>query len=109
VSGKYERGAAANRQHPFVEILFSDITESGEGLNLTDSCVNLCRQRSIGNDFSNREEATMKKPVLSSTSQSRRRQYEPTGLRPKGSQRSSTATSRQSLTQSRPLKHRVGS
>ena len=34
-SGKYQRGAASNRQHPFVEILFSDITESGEDPNLT--------------------------------------------------------------------------
>lgn len=36
VSGKYQRGAASNRQHPFVEVLFSDITESGEDLNLTE-------------------------------------------------------------------------
>ena len=36
VSAKYQRGAASNRQHPFVEILFSDITESGEGLNLAE-------------------------------------------------------------------------
>jgi len=36
VSAKYERGAAFNRQHPFVEVLFSDITESGEALNLSD-------------------------------------------------------------------------
>jgi hypothetical protein len=36
VSGKYQRGAASNRQHPFVEVLFSDITESDEGLNLTE-------------------------------------------------------------------------
>ena len=35
-SAKYERGAAFNRQHPFVEILFSDITESSEVLNLTE-------------------------------------------------------------------------
>jgi hypothetical protein len=35
VSAKYQRGAASNRQHPFVEILFSDITESGEDLDLT--------------------------------------------------------------------------
>jgi len=34
-SGKYQRRPASNRQHPFVEILFSDITESGEDLNLT--------------------------------------------------------------------------
>lgn len=36
VSRKYQRGAASNRQHPFVEILFSDISESGEDLNLTE-------------------------------------------------------------------------
>lgn len=36
VSAKYQRGAAANRQHPFVEVLFSDITESGEVLNLNE-------------------------------------------------------------------------
>jgi hypothetical protein len=29
---KYQRGAAFNRQHPFVDILLSDITESGEVL-----------------------------------------------------------------------------
>ena len=36
VSAKYQRGAAFNRQHPFVEVLFSDITESGEVLELTE-------------------------------------------------------------------------
>ena len=36
VSGKYQRGAASNQQRPFVEVLFSDITESGEDLNLTE-------------------------------------------------------------------------
>ena len=36
VSAKYQRGAAANRQHPFVEVLISDITESGEVLNLSE-------------------------------------------------------------------------
>src|SRR6185312_2427970 len=36
VSGKYQRGAASSRQHPFVKVLFSDITESGEDLNLTE-------------------------------------------------------------------------
>jgi len=35
VSAKYQRGAAFNRQHPFVEVLFSDITESGEALDLS--------------------------------------------------------------------------
>jgi hypothetical protein len=34
VGAKYQRGPAFNRQHPFVEILFSDITESGEALDL---------------------------------------------------------------------------
>lgn len=36
VDAKYERGAASNRQHPFVEVLFSDITESGEVLNQSE-------------------------------------------------------------------------
>src|ERR1700747_2165721 len=35
-SAKYQRGAAFNRQHSFVEVLFSDITESGEVLNLSE-------------------------------------------------------------------------
>ncbi|MDA9497402.1 hypothetical protein ACVIW2_008141 [Bradyrhizobium huanghuaihaiense] len=36
VRAKYERGAAFNRQHPFVEVLFSDISESGETLDLSE-------------------------------------------------------------------------
>ena len=36
VSAKYQRGATFNRQHPFVEVLVSDITESGEVLNLSE-------------------------------------------------------------------------
>ena len=36
VSAKYQRGAAFNRQHPFVEVLYSDIAESGEALNLSE-------------------------------------------------------------------------
>ena len=36
VSAKYQQGAAFNRQHPFVDVLFSDITESGEALNLSE-------------------------------------------------------------------------
>jgi hypothetical protein len=35
VSAKYQRGAAFNRQHPFVEVLFSDLTESGEAVDLS--------------------------------------------------------------------------
>ena len=35
-SAKYQRGAAFNRQHPFVEVLFSDITDSGEALDLSE-------------------------------------------------------------------------
>src|SRR6202035_398867 len=30
VTAKYDRGAASNRQHPFVDVLLSDITDSGE-------------------------------------------------------------------------------
>jgi hypothetical protein len=36
VSTKYQGGAASNRQHPFIEVLFSDITESGEILDLSE-------------------------------------------------------------------------
>jgi hypothetical protein len=36
VSAKYAQGIAFNRQHPFVEILFSDIAESGEILDLSE-------------------------------------------------------------------------
>lgn len=36
VSAKYQRGPAFNRQHPFVEVLFSDITDSGETLDLSE-------------------------------------------------------------------------
>ena len=36
VSAKYQRGAAFNRQHPFIEVLFSDITESGEAFDLSE-------------------------------------------------------------------------
>jgi hypothetical protein len=36
VSAKHQKGPAFNRQHPFVEVLFSDITESGEVLNLSE-------------------------------------------------------------------------
>jgi hypothetical protein len=36
VSAKYQRGATFNRQHPFVEILVSDVMESGEVLNLSE-------------------------------------------------------------------------
>ena len=35
VSTKHQRGATFNRQHPFVEVLFSDITEGGEALDLS--------------------------------------------------------------------------
>jgi hypothetical protein len=32
VTAKYDRGAAFDRQHPFVDVLLSDTTESGEVL-----------------------------------------------------------------------------
>ena len=34
-ASKYQRGTAFNRQHPFVDILLSDITESGELLDVS--------------------------------------------------------------------------
>jgi len=36
VALKYQRGAAFNRQHPFVDVLLSDITESGEVLDVSE-------------------------------------------------------------------------
>jgi hypothetical protein len=36
VTLKYQRGAAFNRQHPFVDILLADITESGEVLDVSE-------------------------------------------------------------------------
>src|SRR5207244_1298019 len=36
VTLKYRRGAAFNRQHPFVDILLSDIAESGEVLDASE-------------------------------------------------------------------------
>jgi hypothetical protein len=35
VTCKYQRGMTFNRQHPFVEVLLSDITESGEVLDVS--------------------------------------------------------------------------
>ena len=36
VSTKHQRGATFNRQHPFVDILLSDITESEEALDTSE-------------------------------------------------------------------------
>jgi hypothetical protein len=36
VAGKYQRGTAVNRQHPFVDILLSDIMASEEALDTTE-------------------------------------------------------------------------
>ena len=33
VTSKYQRGVAFNRQHPFVDVLLSNITDSGEVLD----------------------------------------------------------------------------
>ena len=35
VSAKYQRGSESNRQHPFVEVLVSDIEESGETMDIS--------------------------------------------------------------------------
>jgi hypothetical protein len=42
VTAKYDRGAAFNRQHPFVDVLLSDITDSGEVLDVGDL---VCEER----------------------------------------------------------------
>ena len=36
VDSKYQRGVAFNRQHPFVDVLLSDIMESGEALDTSE-------------------------------------------------------------------------
>jgi hypothetical protein len=36
VTAKYNRGAAFNRQHPFADVLLSDITDGGEVLDVSD-------------------------------------------------------------------------
>src|ERR1700751_3174221 len=36
VSAKYQRGTRFNCQHPFGEVLFSEINESGEALDLSE-------------------------------------------------------------------------
>jgi hypothetical protein len=36
VTLKYRRGAAFNRQHPFVDVLLSDIVDSGEVLDVSE-------------------------------------------------------------------------
>ena len=58
VNGKYQRGATFNRQHPFVDVLFSDITESEEVLDLgalphtlkTRPCLNKVGKKYICHD-----------------------------------------------------------
>ena len=35
VTSKYQRGAAFNRRHRFVDVLLADVTESGEVLDVT--------------------------------------------------------------------------
>jgi hypothetical protein len=35
-ASKYQRGVAFNRQHPFVDILLSDITEGKEALDMSE-------------------------------------------------------------------------
>jgi hypothetical protein len=40
VVSKYRRGAAFERQHPFVDILLSEITESEEALDTSELCAN---------------------------------------------------------------------
>lgn len=51
VSLKYQRGAAFNRQHPFVDVLLSDITDSGEPLDLGDLAPRLEAATTYGRDY----------------------------------------------------------
>jgi hypothetical protein len=45
VTTKYDRGAAFNRQHPFVDVLLSDITASAEVLDIGDLVCEEHRER----------------------------------------------------------------
>jgi hypothetical protein len=45
VTAKYDRGAAFNRQHPFVDVLLSDITGSGEVADIGDLVCEEHRER----------------------------------------------------------------
>jgi hypothetical protein len=36
VASKYRQGAALNRRHPFIDVLLSDITKSGEVLDVSE-------------------------------------------------------------------------
>jgi hypothetical protein len=44
-TAKYDRGAAFNRQHPFVDVLLSDITGSGEVADIGDLVCEEHRER----------------------------------------------------------------
>ena len=52
VTSKYERGAAFNHPHPFVDVLLADITESGEVLDVSglDRYRTGARKRRIGEE-----------------------------------------------------------
>jgi hypothetical protein len=47
-SAKYRRGLAFNRQHPFVDVLLSDITESGEVLDVSELTLGASAVRPAG-------------------------------------------------------------
>jgi hypothetical protein len=36
VTAKFQQGTVLNRQHPFVDVLLSDITDSGEALDVSE-------------------------------------------------------------------------
>ena len=48
VTSKYQRGAAFNRQHPFVDVLLADITESGEVLDGSELPCTRARDEATG-------------------------------------------------------------
>ena len=39
VTAKFQQGMALNRQHPFVDVLLSDIVDSGEALDVSELAV----------------------------------------------------------------------
>src|SRR5271157_1167980 len=48
VTSKYQRGAAFNRQHPFVDVLLADITASGEVLDVSELPRTRARDEAMG-------------------------------------------------------------
>jgi hypothetical protein len=70
---KYQRGTAFNRQHPFVDILLSDITESEEALNMSELVREPSPPHSIGFHVRELNPSRYNSPFLRLESQDPRR------------------------------------